>query len=559
MSSFYFKLEDLLNNGKNFYKLYFFLVVFLCAVKFPSLLTTDIQPWDEGIHATRVLSIHSNGDLIDQSFHSVGKFYSASHPPLLIWLGYFITLIFGISSVALKLIAFVFSILCIFLIFLIGKSLFSQKTGFFAALIFCSNIIFNIFSKRFQLDIPYTFFILLSFFLLFLYNDSRKFTYLISSGIFFGCCLMTKILVGFFIPIVIFTAYFFIKEKVNFNLKDILILTAVGVTLAVPWHLYMIIEHGIGFTDYFFKFHVYDRALNGVEMNEKNSGIFFYFNFLLTLFPFSVLLLFSFIKDLINFKNLDWKKIFVWVWFFTGMLIITIIKTKLEVYVLLIIPPLCFLIPLLLNELDKESIMFKTVAVVFTFLNIIWFSIKFFNLDIKSYLSQPNKFIFILSLTIFISVLFIISKHLANKIGLKKSYYIFILFCFFAFSIYYAVRVNEGETDFKISKIKDLIEHNESKKIIYVSTNYRFNPQLSFYFKGLDLNWENPDYEFEMLDTKDGLETTRNKLSGLDTNNYFIMVEKDNINRANYPASESFIPDDFKLILKNEGYELYEN
>ncbi|MEP7145789.1 MAG: hypothetical protein ABI792_02135, partial [bacterium] len=88
MSSLFIKLEDFLNNGKNFYKLFFFLVVFLCAVKLPSLLTSDIQPWDEGMYATRVLSIHTYGDFIDQSSHSTGGFYSASHPPLLIWIGY---------------------------------------------------------------------------------------------------------------------------------------------------------------------------------------------------------------------------------------------------------------------------------------------------------------------------------------------------------------------------------------------------------------------------------------------------------------------------------------
>ena len=80
MSSTFSKLEDFLNNGKNFYKLYFFLVVFLCIVKLPSLLTSDIQPWDEGMYATRVQSIHTNGDFIDQSSHSPGGFDSSDPP-----------------------------------------------------------------------------------------------------------------------------------------------------------------------------------------------------------------------------------------------------------------------------------------------------------------------------------------------------------------------------------------------------------------------------------------------------------------------------------------------
>ena len=138
MSDQFFKLEKFLNNGKNFYKIFFFLVVFLCAVKLPSILTSDIQPWDEGMYATRVLSVHINGDFFEQSSHSVGGFYSASHPPLLIWIGYLVTLITGVNSVSLKLIIFVFSLLCVLLMMLIGKTLFSTSVGFYASLIFCN-------------------------------------------------------------------------------------------------------------------------------------------------------------------------------------------------------------------------------------------------------------------------------------------------------------------------------------------------------------------------------------------------------------------------------------
>ena len=87
---------------KNLNKVYLFLVVFLVLVKAHSIVTTDIQPWDEGMYATRVLSIQESGDIIDQSQHSVGKFYSGSHPPLLIWIGYLFTSVFGFNNVALK-------------------------------------------------------------------------------------------------------------------------------------------------------------------------------------------------------------------------------------------------------------------------------------------------------------------------------------------------------------------------------------------------------------------------------------------------------------------------
>lgn len=556
MSSLYFQLNGFLNNGKNLNKIYFFLVVFLCIVKLPSLVSSDIQPWDEGMYAARVLSIHLNGDFIEQSQHSVGGFYSASHPPLLIWIGYFFTLIFGVNSVTLKLIIFVFSLLCVLLILMIGKNLFSLKTGFYAALIFCSNIIFTVFSQRFQFDIPYTFFILFSFYLMFRYNETLKRKYLLLAGISLGFCLMTKILVGFFIPGILFIFYLFAKNKINIKLKDIYVLTATGILIALPWHIYMLAIYGAEFTDYFFKFHIYDRALHGVEMNEKNSGVFYHINYLLSIIPYSVLIFFSGLHDIKIYKSLDWKKIFLWVWFITGLLILTLFKTKLEVYVLIILIPGCFLIPLFIKDLTTEN-NFTGVWIIFFFvLNILWFATESVRPFIKEYATQSNKLILLSYAIGTIILLFYLSKYIANKIELNKMFYIFILIFFFVINIYYLFFVPEWVNKFKLSGIKEYVDNSRIKKIVYVGTNYRYNPQFSFYFNGLNLDWKNPVYDFEIIDTKDGFDFIKNKLNNIPENK-LIIIEKDYINRAEYPSSDLFLPGGENLIIKEKGYELY--
>ena len=263
------KILNYLNDGKNTYKVFFFIVVFLSVVKLPALITADIQPWDEGMYATRVLSVSVNGDFLDQSSHSVQGFYSGSHPPLLIWIGYFSSLIFGINSVTLKLIPFIFSLLSVLLLILIGRNIFNPLAGITAAIVFSSNIIFDVFSKRFQFDIPYTFFILLSFYFFILYTDSNKKIYNILGGVIFGLCLMVKILVGFYIPIIIFIFYLYRRKNTNYRIIDLVIFSSIGILIALPWHLYMLFLYGNDFLDYFFKFHIYDRAFTGVEHNTK--------------------------------------------------------------------------------------------------------------------------------------------------------------------------------------------------------------------------------------------------------------------------------------------------
>ena len=556
MSDQFFKLEKFLNNGKNFYKIFFFLVVFLCAVKLPSILTSDIQPWDEGMYATRVLSVHTNGDFIEQSRHSVGGFYSASHPPLLIWIGYFVTLITGVNSVSLKLIIFVFSLLCVLLIMLIGRNLFTTSVGFYASLIFCSNIIFTVFSQRFQFDYPYTFFILLSFYFIFLFNEKKEYKYLIFSGISFGFCLMIKILVGFYIPLVLFISYFLIKDKVSYRFKDLVILTSIGILIALPWHVYMIINFGNAFIDYFLKFHIYQRIVEGVEFNEKSSGVLYHINYLFSIIPYSILMFPGIIYDLKNYKNLDWKKIFLLVWFISGLVIITLLKTKLEVYVLMILVPGCFLIPLYIRQFSGKNIFHNTILLFFTFLNIFWYLSESYRPQIKNFLFRENILIDGLVVVSISFVLFYAGKYLANKIELKKSYYIFILVFFFTVNIYYLFFVPHWVNIFKLSEISEYIKENPLEEIVYIGSNYRHNPQFSFYFKGLNLNWENPEYNYVMFDTKkdNDILSSLDKISDKD---YYLILEKDYINRAVYPPSDSIVPANMNLIIKNGGYELY--
>lgn len=553
------KILNYLNDEKNIYKIFFFIAVFLSIVKLPALFTSDIQPWDEGMYATRVLSINTNGDFLDQSAHSVGKFYSGSHPPLLIWIGYFCSLAFGLNPVTLKLIPFVFSLLSILLLILIGRNLFNPISGITAALVFSSNIIFNVFSKRFQFDIPYTFFILLSFYLFLLYLDKKKIVYNVLGGIVFGLCLMVKILVGFYIPIIIFIFYILLRKKTEYRFFDLFIFTSIGIIIALPWHIYMLIQHGNEFIDYFFKFHIFDRAFVGVEHNTKGSGYLYHINYLLSIIPYSILIFISLVKDFSKIKEIDLKKIFLIIWFLTGLVIITVFKTKLEVYILLILAPGSLLLGdylFRINELNSKE---KFFAYLFTTLNIIWtisFPIRN-NINNKSIIQNEILFT-VLSLFFVILAIFFFIKFISDKISIAKFYYTFIyLFCI-GINIYFLLYIPNWENTYEIKNVLTEIEKSHKKNILYVGSNYRANPQFSFYFIGLDLGWKNDKYKYELIDTKSGLEEIKNKLNSIKENEYNIIIEKDNINRSEYMESLYFVPQSFKLIYNTKGYELYQ-
>ena len=542
---------------KNLNKVYLFLVVFLVLVKAHSIVTTDIQPWDEGMYATRVLSVKESGDIIDQSQHSVGKFYSGSHPPLLIWIGYLVTSVFGMNNVVLKGLIFVFSLAVLWLIMKIGSNIYSPRAGIFAAIIFCSNLIFNIFSKRFQFDIPYTFLILLSFWLFLKFLDTGENKYNYYSGIVFGFCLMIKILVGFFIPMTIFLWFLLLKDKSKYTLKNLIVLTAIGIAIAAPWHAYMFIKYGWEFFNYFFFYHIYERALFGVEHNTKGSGYIYHINYLLTILPFGAIILFGAFKKLINIRNINYKELFILVWFLIGFLIITLFKTKLEVYILLILTPGVFIAGNYLEVMNTVSNKEKITLLIVTAFNIFWAVFNYFRIELAFQLNPVTiQRVIVFSLIWFVISGIVIFFFIKKKYSLSKFFYGFILIFLFFINFLYAFQIPYWENSFKIRDVKAEIDRSGFRKLIYVASNYRHNPQFSFYFDGLDLGWTNTKYDFTFVDSKDGLDKVKSAISnsGSDVN---IIIEKDKINRSDYFESGLVLNDSCKLIVKSVGYELY--
>jgi len=542
---------------KNMKKVYLFLVVFLLLIKVHSIVTTDIQPWDEGMYATRVLSVKESGDILDQSQHSVGKFYSGSHPPLLIWVGYLFTSVFGINNVAFKGLIFIFSLGVLWLIMKIGNNVYSPRAGIVAAIIFCSNLIFNIFSKRFQFDIPYTFLFMLSFLYFFKYLDTGEKKYNYYSGIVFGLSLMIKILVGFFIPMVIFFWLVLFGKRTKYLLKDLIVLTAIGVIIAAPWHSFMFIKYGWEFFDYFFFYHIYERALIGVEHNTKGSGYIYYINYLFTIIPYGVLLLFGAYKQIMNSKRLKEKDALMLIWFLLGLLIISLFKTKLEVYIFLILAPGVFIAGNYLEQIDIISKKEKLLLLAITSLNIFWAVFNYFRVE----MSYPLNSSTMPKVIIYSAIWFVLSGislyyFFRNDFSVSKFFYSFILFFLFFINIFYAVQIPYWENSFKITDVQKEIEKSGYRKLIYVASNYRHNPQFSFYFDGLDLGWRNSKYDFIFLDTKNGIDSVRKILDNAEEK-VNVIIEKDKINRSDYFESRLVVDDKYKLILKSPGYELY--
>jgi len=508
------------------------------------------------MYAARVNSIQINGDFIDQSMHSVGKFYSGSHPPVLIWMGYFFSMIFGFNPATLKLLMLGISLLSVVIIYLIGKDFVNTNAGIFGSLIFSGNILFNVFSRRFQLDMPYVLFMLAAFyFVLKLYSD-KKTSYAYVAGIFFGICLMSKILVGLFIPLVILTTIIVYRGKSPISIKDLLTVTVVGLIVAMPWHVYMYLKHGEAFTDYFLGFHLIDRALLGVEMNEKASGALYHFNYLLTIVPFGILLLFAFIKNFRNINAMKFPVALLWIWTICGFIIITLFKTKLESYLLLVLPAVSLLIAEYLSEINKEQKLIKVLLLSSVLMNILWYATENYRPAIKNFIIDKD-FLMSGALFIFLSIMILITGfYFQSKMNTGRVMSVFIILTFLISNIFYLFSKPLWEDRFRVKNAVKVIEESGVSGIVYVGSDYRFNPQFSYYFNGIDLGWKDPKFGYEFMDTNVGTEKVKARLNLVERSSV-IVVERDKINRNEYPPTELFVPSGFRMISKDTGYEIY--
>lgn len=539
----------------------FFLLLLLIFFKLPAIGFDDIQPWDEGMYATRVNSIYLNGDFWDQAQHSVAGMDSGSQPPLVVWLGYFATQAFGFHDWVLKLIPFIFGLLSVIVITMLGKELFDFKTGFLSAVIFSSSALFSIYVKRFQLDIPVLFFILLSFYFVIKFLKTSEYEHTFFAGICFGLSLMTKLLVGFIVPLILFCFLFTLFfHKNNFSRKKIfigiIILSFTGLLIALPWHYHMLEKYGGNFIQYIFSFHLYQRAVEGVDDNTKPSGIFFYVNYLITLFPFTVLVFYSIYYDYKNKIQNNWKHLFLRIWFLIPLTLISFFKTKLESYAFLFLPAFTIITAsFILNnhwsQKDKRNISILLV------LNISWFLLGDAKRGFISLMTN-NKLMSLIFLFVILILVTLISRKSFNfhKVISNNIITAFILLFFIFNNIYLFFNPPAFENSFKLSNIKNYLDKKNVSEFIYVSPDYKYNPQLSYYFNGVDLNW-NRGYKWNLVELNENPSLAKTKLDSLKNNYDYIIVEKNYMNRGTYFGSTLFIPDGYRLLMKYHGYELW--
>lgn len=164
-----------------------------------------------------------------------GLFYYSVMPKLGDML-YIPALAFG-NEIFAKLIQWSFGILVSFVIYIISRKYFSEKTSFFAVLIFYGSLVVAWESTVAYIDLIRTFFELMSVWGIINYFETRDKKWILESSVMMGLAISTKMIAFTSLPI--FIIFFLIFEKVKLDaIKNSVIFVLVAVLVASPWFIF---------------------------------------------------------------------------------------------------------------------------------------------------------------------------------------------------------------------------------------------------------------------------------------------------------------------------------
>ena len=300
-------------SSKRFERIYVLALFAVASARFLNLGFLDLQAWDEALYAVRSVGILQFGGILDQTTFSIGGLYSSLHPPLYVWLTSVSFLVFGVTEFAVRFFSAVFGGLTLMVIYKMGKELHSSKVGFIAAMLFGLNPFVSFYARQGQFDAALAFFLSLSILYLLRYEARGGLHYALLGGLAIGAALMTKLFVGFGIPL----AYFFWKAATHEGKeplwKPLVVTLGMALLVAAPWHIYMTSTRGFGNPLFLLDASaVVERSVAGVEGNIKPLEVFYYVNQLFVLFPLGVIWFIVGIYRIFRNRDRAWLLLTIW-------------------------------------------------------------------------------------------------------------------------------------------------------------------------------------------------------------------------------------------------------
>jgi hypothetical protein len=302
---------------------------------------------DAAHHANIALHMHLTGDyvsLVDQNGDYLDK------PHLLFWLSAFSYKIFGVTSFAYKLPSLLFTILCIYSTYRLGKTLYNREVGKLASLFLASAFAFMLANNDVRMEAILTACIAFSSWQLVDFVQQKKIINILGAAIGLALGFATKGMIAVFVPAI--GSFFYIlygkDYKLLLNWKWLLLIVLFAAFISPVLYCYYLQynlhpEKIVRGKDHIngIKFILFNQSVErfGGKTGDvsKQDHFFFLHSFLWAFAPWSILVYMAIIVRFKNYlkRDIEWFTVSTFV---VVLLLVSFSGFKLPHYLNIIFP-----------------------------------------------------------------------------------------------------------------------------------------------------------------------------------------------------------------------------
>ena len=309
-----------------------FILLLACVLYLPSSFFRDLFLPDEARNVSIAENIHFPDNFLVPSYHGHAYYQK---PPFYFWM------IHPFAKAGKKALPFIiglsvlFSFLLIFINYLFVRKRGGEKTAVYSSFILSTSVLFYVMSSLVRMDIIFVFFTGVSLYLFYLSLEKEELSLALLSGVSGFLACFTKGGLGFFLPLIVETVFILFPFKKK-NLKYLLVSTLVSLVLIALWITLF------SFIDRSYFYHMLFKQTLGRAFFPASHGHpwFFYFPYILAAsLPWSLLLLGYLLRKSRDRCFSQWER-FSFIWLTAGFVLLSILKSKLVMYLLILSVPL---------------------------------------------------------------------------------------------------------------------------------------------------------------------------------------------------------------------------
>lgn len=338
-----------------FWLLAIFAVIYIAG----NIGTGSLATWDEAVYANISRNLLDTGNWL--ILHQ-GKAPWFDKPPLYMWCTAFFYLILGVSEFSVRITSSIFGVGTIILAYIFAKRIVDNSMALVAALLLLAAPHYLHYSKMGMMDVMLTFFISLMVYLFWVGQEKPSYLFWSGAALLFayftkGMAAITGIAIIFLYCV--FSGNLRLLVKRQFLYGILFSLVAI-----LAWHIGQYLVAGSDAVKNYFGFHIFKRATTVVEGH--TGGINFYQKVLFNKNkPWAVLFYASSAYMLwLALKDKDKRAILMVSWIAAVYIICTVVKTKLNWYVMPIYPALAISSAIFLSSFLKGRFYNLILAVI---------------------------------------------------------------------------------------------------------------------------------------------------------------------------------------------------